>query len=82
MKRARDQRSGDMGFAGMNTSSVSGSNTKFAHNQFSGHSNDGRLVQMKQQPNRLGNSGACHTPPGADGYGAVGAVKKTPPARA
>jgi hypothetical protein len=29
-------------------------------NQWSGHSNDGRLVQMGQQPNRKGNDGSCH----------------------
>jgi hypothetical protein len=33
--------------------------TRFAHNKFSGHSNDGRLVQMGQQPNRKGNDGSC-----------------------
>ncbi|CAB4166169.1 hypothetical protein UFOVP849_19 [uncultured Caudovirales phage] len=29
-------------------------------NQWSGHLNDGRLVQMGQQPNRKGNDGSCH----------------------
>jgi hypothetical protein len=33
--------------------------TKFAKNQWSGHSNDGRLVQMGQQPNKKGNDGKC-----------------------
>ena len=29
---------------------------KFRGNQWSGHSNDGRLVQMSQAPNRKGNT--------------------------
>jgi len=33
---------------------------KFRGNQWSGHSNDGRLVQMGQTPNRKGNDGSCH----------------------
>jgi len=33
---------------------------KFRGNQWSGHSNDGRLVQMAQTPNRKGNDGSCH----------------------
>lgn len=35
------------------------SSTRYARNQWSGHSNDGRLVQMDQQPNRRGNDGSC-----------------------
>ena len=62
MKRAKDQKVGDMGFAGMNNTQVSGSSTRFAHNQWSGHSNDGRSVQMPQQPNTRGNDGRCHDP--------------------
>lgn len=62
MKRAKDQKVGDMGFAGMNNTQVSGSSTKYAHNQWSGHSNDGRSVQMPQQPNTRGNDGRCHDP--------------------
>lgn len=32
---------------------------KFAHNQWSGHSNDGRLVNYPGQK-RVGNDGSCH----------------------
>lgn len=35
------------------------SSTKFAKNQFSGHSNDGRTVNMGRGPTR-GNDGSCH----------------------
>lgn len=45
-------------------STVTKSSRRFAHNQWSGHSNDGRLVQMPQQPNRRGNDGSC----GHSGY--------------
>lgn len=41
---------------------------KFRGNQWSGHSNDGRLVQMGQTPNRKGNDGSCHHA----GYAAAG----------
>ena len=62
MKYAKDQKTGDMGFDGMNNTAVKGSSTKYAHNQFTGHSNDGRAVQMRQSPNRKGNDGECHDP--------------------
>lgn len=52
----------DMGFDGLTAQSPARSSTRFAKNQFSGHSNDGRLVQMGQQPNRVGNDGKCHDP--------------------
>ena len=42
------------------SSATQKSSTKYARNQWSGHSNDGRLVQMDQQPNRRGNDGSCH----------------------
>lgn len=58
MKRAGDQ-SSSMDFE-IGPSAVSKSSTKYAKNQWSGHSNDGRLVQMGQQPNRKGNDGSCH----------------------
>ena len=35
---------------------------RFAGNKWSGHSNDGRLVQKPQAPNRRGNDGSCDTP--------------------
>ena len=57
MKRARDQNS-SMDFE-IGSSAVDKSSTKYAKNHWSGHSNDGRLVQMKQQPNTRGNDGTC-----------------------
>jgi len=48
---------------------------KFRGNQWSGHSNDGRLVQMGQQPNRKGNDGSCH-------HSGMGQGGKTPPTSA
>jgi hypothetical protein len=41
-------------------------------NQWSGHLNDGRLVQMSQQPNKKGNDGSCH-------HSGMGQGGKTPP---
>lgn len=49
------------------------SSTRLAHNRFTGHSNDGRLVQMKQQPNRVGNDGTC----GHSGMAQTGAKPPT-----
>lgn len=58
MKKAMDQRS-SMDFE-IGPSATQKSSTRYAKNQWSGHSNDGRLVQMGQQPNRTGNDGSCH----------------------
>lgn len=58
MKRAYDQNS-SMDFE-IGSSAIQKSSTRLAKNQFTGHSNDGRLVQMNQQPNRKGNDGSCH----------------------
>lgn len=38
---------------------------RFAYNQHSGHSNDGRLQQMTQAPNRQGNRDVGSTKKGA-----------------
>lgn len=57
MKKAYDQNS-SMDFE-IGSSATQKSSTKYARNQWSGHSNDGRLVQMDQQPNRRGNDGSC-----------------------
>jgi len=35
------------------------SSTRYAHNQWSGHSNDGRTVNYGRGPTR-GNDGSCH----------------------
>lgn len=50
-------------FDGVGEGPAKGS-TKYKHNQWSGHSNDGRLVNYGTQ-HRVGNDGACpdpHTP--------------------
>ena len=45
-------------FDGIGEGPAKGS-TKYKHNQWSGHSNDGRLVNYPGQK-RVGNDGACH----------------------
>ena len=61
MKPAATQRDTNMNFDGMETMAPSRS-TKYQTNQWSGHMNDGRLVQKPQAPNRTGNNGMCDTP--------------------
>jgi hypothetical protein len=61
MKNRSTQSDTNMNFDGMESMAPSRS-TKFAHNMWSGHSNDGRLVQKTQAPNRTGNNGMCDTP--------------------
>ncbi len=56
MKRAGDQ-SSSMDFE-IGSSKVDKSSTKYAKNQWSGHSNDGRTVNMGRGPTR-GNDGSC-----------------------
>ena len=36
-----------------------GTNGRLAGNQYTGHSNDGSLIQKSQMPNRKGNDGTC-----------------------
>jgi hypothetical protein len=50
----------NMDFDGIGAGPKKGS-TKFAHNQWSGHSNDGRLVNKGRGPTK-GNDGQCDTP--------------------
>jgi hypothetical protein len=50
----------NMEFDGIGAGPKKGS-TKFAHNQWSGHSNDGRLVNKGRGPTK-GNDGMCHNP--------------------
>ena len=57
MRPNKDQ-SSSMDFE-IGSSATQKSSTKFAKNQWSGHSNDGREVQMPQQPNKKGNDGSC-----------------------
>jgi hypothetical protein len=61
MKPAGTQTDKNMQFDGIGDGPKKGS-TKYAHNMWSGHSNDGRLVQKAQAPNRTGNDGSCDTP--------------------
>jgi hypothetical protein len=51
----------NMNFDGMQNQSAAALK-RFAGNKWSGHSNDGRLVQKPQAPNRRGNDGSCDTP--------------------
>jgi hypothetical protein len=59
MMRPNKDQSSSMDFE-IGSSKTDKSSTKYAHNKFTGHSNDGRLVQMGQQPNKKGNDGTCH----------------------
>lgn len=61
MKPASTQLDKGLQFDGIGQGPSKGS-TKYAHNKWSGHSNDGRLVQKAQAPNRRGNNGSCDTP--------------------
>jgi len=61
MKPAGTQTDRNMQFDGIGDGPKKGS-SRFAHNQWSGHSNDGRLVQKPQAPNRTGNDGSCDLP--------------------
>ena len=61
MKPAGTQTDKNMMFDGIGDGPKKGS-SRYAHNMWSGHSNDGRLVQKAQAPNRVGNDGSCDTP--------------------
>jgi len=50
-----------MNFDGMESMAPSRS-SKYMTNHWSGHMNDGRLVQKAQAPNRTGNDGSCDVP--------------------
>lgn len=61
MKAAKDQKSGGMKFDGMEAGSTGSSSSRFSHNKWSGHSNDGRSVNFGRGPT-VGNNGQCDTP--------------------
>ena len=61
MKPAATQTDRNMMFDGIGDGPAKGS-SRLAHNHWSGHSNDGRLVQKAQAPNRTGNDGSCDMP--------------------
>lgn len=68
MRPSKDQREGDMGFAGMNNTRPERDLTKYKTNQWTGYANDGREFSKPQQPNRKGNDGSC----GHSGYTMTG----------
>jgi hypothetical protein len=59
--RTTSQRGDDESFAfnGQMGDGINRAANPYAKNQHSGHSNDGRLVQKGQMPNRTGNDGTC-----------------------
>lgn len=61
MKPAGTQTDKNMNFDGIGDGPKKGS-SRYAHNMWSGHSNDGRLVNKGRGPT-VGNDGSCHTPP-------------------
>ena len=70
MKYAKDQ-SSSMDFE-IGSSATQKSSTKFAKNQWSGHSNDGREVNMGRGPTK-GNDGKC----GHSGFSHTGKMPPT-----
>lgn len=60
MKPASTQTDRNMEFDGIGQGPKKGS-SKYAHNKWSGHSNDGREVNFGRGPTR-GNDGMCHNP--------------------
>lgn len=61
MKPAKTQSDVGLGFDGAAGTGVNRGPNRFAKNQWSGHSNDGRLVNKGRGPTR-GNDGECHNP--------------------
>jgi hypothetical protein len=60
MKPAGTQKDMNLEFSGIGAGPKKGS-SRFAHNQWSGHSNDGRTVNYGRGPTK-GNDGMCHNP--------------------
>lgn len=77
MKSTQSDR--NMNFDGMESIAPKGS-TKYKHNTWSGHSNDGRLVNYPHQM-RTGNNGECHNP-GNLGPSVTRDAQRRPPASA
>jgi len=61
MKHSGTQSDRNMNFDGMESMAPQRS-SRLHTNQWSGHANDGRLVQKAQAPNRVGNDGSCDVP--------------------
>ena len=57
---SKTQQDQGLGFDGAAVETTRKPSKDLHKNQWSGHLNDGRLVQMSQQPNRKGNDGTCH----------------------
>ena len=69
---AKTQSDRGLDFDGAKLMSVDRDSKRFAHNQWSGHSNDGRLVNYPGQK-RVGNDGSC----GHSGYAHTGKMPPT-----
>ena len=69
----------NMEFDGIGAGPKKGS-TKFSHNQWSGHSNDGRDVNFGRGPTK-GNDGMCHNP-GTPGGSVTRDAARRPPVSA
>lgn len=69
-------KSENMNFDGIGAGPKKGS-TKFAHNAWSGHSNDGRTVNMGRG-STVGNDGSCHPVKNASGNPTKSAAKHPP----
>ena len=61
MKPAKTQTDVGLGFDGAAGTGVNRAPNRFAKNQWSGHSNDGREVNFGRGPTK-GNDGMCHNP--------------------
>jgi hypothetical protein len=59
---SRTQSDTTLKFDGAERETTGRINQRMMTNQWSGHMNDGRLVQKAQAPNRRGNDGSCDTP--------------------
>ena len=59
---AKTQMDQGLGFDGAGRESTGSVRGGVHVNKWSGHMNDGRLVQKAQAPNRRGNDGSCDTP--------------------
>lgn len=71
-------KSSNMNFDGIGEGPKKGSN-KFAHNKWSGHSNDGREVNKGRGPT-VGNNGECHPVKNASGNPTKDAYRRPPTA--
>lgn len=71
LKTPQNQKDVGLAFNGMEPSRTV-RNNKYMTNQYTGHMNDGRSVQMSQMPNKRGNHGDTAGPVTASGAGVTG----------